>query len=157
LAEDIISREDINEAEKILLPKLELLSKVDRETIYFEGLYKIEEEMNKIPKNNRIVVFIDNLDRCSPKTALEVFESTKVFLDLEGFVFIIGLSYDTLIKLISEQYKQIGIGIKGEEYIRKIIQIYINIPKWKSEDISKLIGNLSEKLDPQYKHIFTES
>ena len=40
--------------------------------------------MEKIVRttNKRILVFIDDLDRCSPKTTLEVFESIKAFLDI---------------------------------------------------------------------------
>ncbi|HKG88681.1 MAG TPA: P-loop NTPase fold protein [Nitrososphaeraceae archaeon] len=67
------------------------MSKVDKDTIYFDGLNTIEQEMYKVlsevnGKNIRIVVFIDDLDRCSPKTTLEVFESIKVFLGMKGFV-----------------------------------------------------------------------
>src|SRR4051794_38472052 len=35
-------------------------------------------------KGRRVVVFIDDLDRCLPMSALEVLESMKLFFDLEG-------------------------------------------------------------------------
>ena len=38
----------------------------------------------------RVVVFIDDLDRCLPANALEVLESMKLFFDMEGFVFVTG-------------------------------------------------------------------
>ena len=38
----------------------------------------------------RIVVFIDDLDRCMPQNALALLESMKLFFDLEGFVFVAG-------------------------------------------------------------------
>jgi hypothetical protein len=91
----LVPKESLDELEKNLLPMMELLSQVDKDTIYFDGLNKIEEEMKKTIGNNsknRIVIFIDDLDRCSPKTALEVFESIKVFLGMEGFIYIVGLS-----------------------------------------------------------------
>ena len=53
------------ELEKKLLPKMDLLSKVDKDTIYFDGIDKIEKEMRKVTETNRIVVFVDDLDRCS--------------------------------------------------------------------------------------------
>jgi len=81
---------------------MDILSTVDKDTIYFDGVEKIENEMKKVLKNNRIVVFVDDLDRCSPDKAREGFESIKVFLDIEGFVFIIGLSPEVIKKLISE-------------------------------------------------------
>ena len=39
----------------------------------------------------RVVFFVDDLDRCLPMSALEVLESMKLFFDLEGFVFVVGL------------------------------------------------------------------
>ena len=58
---------------------------------YSQGLIEIGNAMKKIRNdkssgNFRIVIFIDDLDRCSPKKALEVFESIKVLLDIEGFI-----------------------------------------------------------------------
>jgi predicted KAP-like P-loop ATPase len=55
------------------------------------------EKISEANSNNRIIIFIDDLDRCSPKTTLEVFESIKVFLGLEGFIYIVGLSHETIL------------------------------------------------------------
>ncbi len=140
----VVTEKGLEELERKLLPKMELLSEVEKNTVYFDGLSKIEEEMKKLSKKHRIVVFIDDLDRCNSKKALEVFESTKIFLDLQGFVFVIGLNYDTLSKLIKEEHKQIG--IRGEEYIRKLVQIPVNLPRWNSDDIYSLIEKISSKL-----------
>jgi KAP family P-loop domain len=128
--------------------KADLLAEVEKDTIYYDGLRKIEEEMKRIRNGNehrRAVVFIDDLDRCSPTKALEVFESIKVFLDIEGFVFVIGLSHETIAKLITAEYEKSG--IKGEEYIRKIIQIPIVVPEWDTSDLEILIDKLKSELD----------
>ena len=101
-----MTNEGWNEMERKLFPQMDLLSKVDKDTIYFEGLQKIKEEMRKISHTHRIVIFIDDLDRCNAKKALEVFESTKAFLDIEGFIFIIGLSIDALYKIITRRPKE---------------------------------------------------
>jgi predicted KAP-like P-loop ATPase len=128
--------------------KADLIAKVEKDTIYYDGLKKIEEEMKRIRKGNeqrRVVVFIDDLDRCSPTKALEVFESIKVFLDIEGFVFVIGLSHETIAKLITAEYEKSG--IRGEEYIRKIIQIPIVVPEWNTSDLEVLVDRLKSQLD----------
>lgn len=153
-----VSRESIDELEKNFRPKVELLSKVDKETIYFDGIHKIEQEMEKISNNNsrnRIVVFIDDLDRCSPTTALEVFESIKVFLGMEGFIYIVGLSINTISKLIDVAYKD---QVKGEAYIRKIIQLPITIPEWNDISvITNLVHNLSTRLDEKYRNLVDQN
>jgi SpoVK/Ycf46/Vps4 family AAA+-type ATPase len=122
---------------------------LEKRSIYFEGINEIRKEMQKIrqienSKDFRVVVFIDDLDRCSSKKALEVLESIKVFLDIEGFVYVVGLSHKTVIKLITQAYSQTG--VKGEDYIKKIIQIPIRIPKWTPDAIVDL---METKLLPQ--------
>jgi len=130
-----------------LIPKIELLTEVnEKDTIYFDGLDNIEEEIIAIREKGqpiRIVVFIDDLDRCSPKKALEVFESVKVFLGVDGFIYIIGLSYETISKLITAEYGKSD--IKGDQYIKKIIQIPITLPEWSHDDVSKLINDFIKR------------
>lgn len=41
--------------------------------------------------NRLLVVFVDDLDRCSPTNVFQVFEAIKLYLDAPGFVFVIGL------------------------------------------------------------------
>jgi predicted KAP-like P-loop ATPase len=139
--------------------KLELLAEVDRNTLYFDGIEDIKKEIQKLRENNStfsIVVFVDDLDRCSPERALAVFESVKVFLDIEGFIFVIGLSITTIARLIEKKYKDTG--IKGEDYIRKIIQIPIFLPTWKPSDIVGIVDNLirNNRVDPAYADFFKE-
>jgi len=88
VAAKFIGDNGVEEFKETLLPQMDLLAEVDRDTIYFDGIYKIEREMRKIIDkypSSRVVVFIDDLDRCSPKKALEVLESVKVFLGIDGF------------------------------------------------------------------------
>jgi hypothetical protein len=159
----LMTEKGFDELEKNLKDKFDQAEEFDRDAIYFEGIKKIEEKMidilgNKLHRNSRIVVFIDDLDRCSPEKALEVFESVKVFLDIKGFIFILGLSRETLDKLIVAKYEKMGLtGISGEEYIRKIIQIEIQIGKWKNESIGDLIDKISGDLDGKYRNAIENS
>ena len=118
-----------------------------------QGIEIINELMTQLeldlPNKLKLVVFIDDLDRCSPKKALEIFESMKVLLDLEGIVYVIGISHETIGKLISAAYKDAE--IKGKDYIRKIIQVPIQTPIWNKKDIKEIIQkNLASKLDEKH-------
>jgi tetratricopeptide (TPR) repeat protein len=162
----VLTEKEVDEFEKKLSPKMEFLAEVDKDTIYFDGILKIEKEMNKIlrdSENGRIVVFIDDLDRCSPRTVLEVFESIKVFLGLGGFVYVIGLSEQTINKFISAEYVRSGITdqeyvtIFAKQYTGKIIQIPIRIPEWNTGDIESLIEDLSKRLETDYSQIIAQN
>lgn len=147
----VMSAKGWGKLEKGLSEKTEFLNKLDKDTIYFDGLSEIKkqiQEIRNVDPDYRIVVFIDDLDRCSPKKALEVLESVKVFLDIEGFVYVIGLSIKTVASLITHDYK--ATGIKGEDYIKKIIQIPFRIPSWNKVDIREMIPELSKNLTTPY-------
>jgi hypothetical protein len=81
--------------------------------------------------DRRIVVFVDDLDRCLPESALQVLESMKLFFDLPGFVFVVGLDQDVVEYVIDAKYarpttegdKGAGSRITGAEYIKKIFQL----------------------------------
>ncbi len=167
VASKYIGEKGVEEFKTKLLPKMEFLSELDKDTIYFDAINRIENEMHRILKENpstRVVVFIDDLDRCSPKKALEVFESVKVFLDIDGFIFIMGLSHETIAKLIEAEYKTTE--IIGEEYIRKIIQIPFLLPNWNQSDTTDIISNLLNRsrnyetrsqLDETYSEIIKDN
>ena len=63
----------------------------DGNSIYYHVTDFLENALQDLRKNDkdyRLVIFIDDLDRCSPEKALEVLESIKSFFDIEGIVFI---------------------------------------------------------------------
>ena len=157
VASQIMSGKTIEELEKNILLKNRFLNSLEKDTIYFDGIKKIEAAMKEIRQGDdksRVVVFIDDLDRCSPAKALEIFESVKVFLDLEGFMYVIGLSHETISKVISASYKESG--IEGDKYIRKIIQVPITLPEWNDEDVNALAEKLSKSLDEPYSSLVKE-
>ena len=161
LALQVITEKGVNEFEDNFTKKAQFLNCVEKDTIYFDGLDAISkqiEEIRRAPQNKgyRIVVFVDDLDRCSPKKALEVLESIKVFLDIEGFIYVLGISYKTINRLITYAYKEVG--VEGSEYIKKIIQIPIKLPLWEDTDLSKLISEkLTVNLKPEYAKLLSQN
>ena len=82
----------------------------DVNAIYYHVTDFLEKALYKLrdpDKDHRIVVFIDDLDRCLPERALEVLESIKSFFDIEGIVYVIGMNYDSISRLIGEKYELI--------------------------------------------------
>jgi len=140
--------------------KINYLNKLYQDSIYFDGLKKIKQQMDLIRKSAgndyRVIIFIDDLDRCSPKKALEVLEAVKLFLSMEGFIFVLGLSHKTVTNLITQAYK--ATGVKGEDYIKKIIQIPIKIPTWSQESIVDLVLNkIKQNLHEEYTNFLCEN
>lgn len=161
LALQIMTEKGVEKFEDSFTEKAIFLNSIERDTIYFDGLRAISEQMKKIrhAKQNegyRVVVFVDDLDRCSPKKALEVLESIKVFLDIEGFIYVLGISHKTIDRLITFAYNEVG--VQGSDYIKKIIQIPIKLPLWENDDLTKLISEkLSVNLKPEYSKLLSKN
>ncbi|MGI0040866.1 MAG: KAP family P-loop NTPase fold protein, partial [Nitrosopumilaceae archaeon] len=86
LIQEIVSKGGFDN-ENELEEKINHLNELYRDSIYFDGLKKIKSQMEQIRKSSgkdsRVVIFIDDLDRCSPDKALEILESIKLFLGME--------------------------------------------------------------------------
>jgi hypothetical protein len=100
---------------------------------------QLEKEMEKwvsgnpaVPAGRLLVVFIDDLDRCSPTNVLQIFEAIKLYLNTLGFVFVIG--YDkTIVSEAVMKRKGFSAAVTGTDYLEKIIQVSYRMPR-PSED-----------------------
>jgi CheY-like chemotaxis protein len=93
---------------------------------------------------SHVVVFIDDLDRCSPANVLRVFEAIKVYLDAPGFIFVVG--YDEAI--VSDgirSEKDFTEAVTGRDYIEKIVQIVFRIPHPDDVAVGKLVEGYLEE------------
>jgi ABC-type phosphonate transport system ATPase subunit len=121
--------------------------------------------------DRRIVVFVDDLDRCLPEGALEVLESMKLFFDLPGFVFVVGLDQTVVEHVIDMKYSteatrrdanQDGAAqtetsqITGADYIKKIFQLPYTLTPIARAELSGLLSSIyqeSELPDEQEREI----
>ena len=94
------------------------------------------EELLKDSKITKLVVFIDELDRCSPDTIIETLEAMRLFVFTGNTAFIIGaderhISYSVERRFAEIKGNQISI---GKEYLEKLIQYPIRIPRLNTND-----------------------
>jgi CheY-like chemotaxis protein len=85
----------------------------------------MEDWIGKRPEagpGRMLVVFVDDLDRCSPENVFQVFEAMKLYLDASGFVFIVGYDRNIISDAILHE-KKYGEATKSQDYIEKIVQI----------------------------------
>jgi len=74
----------------------------------------------------RLVVFIDDLDRCTPEKIPEVLEAIKLFTTTPRCVYVIGLDHEIVRRGIQTRYE---FGPEAAaEYLEKIVQIPFHLP-----------------------------
>ena len=105
----------------------------------------VKDELERINKNEtknlKLVIFVDDLDRCTPERALEILESIKTFFDIEGIIFVIGINPSTIDPIIKTKYGKDS-KIDGMKYLQKIVQLPYTIPLWNPPRLSDTITNM---------------
>lgn len=139
----------------------ELLNKYKTEENTREEIKNFQCEFAKLINDSKIdqlVVFIDELDRCTPDTILEVFEAMRLFLFAKGTSFIIGADERLIQYSIKTKYKEIpenNLDI-GKEYLEKVIQYPITIPQLTPSEVNQYIFCLLIQPPSTEKDVFNE-
>lgn len=101
-------------------------------------------------KKSKLIVFIDDLDRCPPERIIKMIDAMMLLLSNPNFPCLSYITIDPkiLIGAIESHYDSMGnYDIKGFEYIDKLIQIpfYIPyLPPYKNNLISKFQTNIAK-------------
>lgn len=88
----------------------------------------ILKEQNK----EKLVIFIDNLDRCLPDTVVNLLEDISSFLSIRDVscIYVLVMDKINVIKAINNRYKDFD----GRQYLEKIVQIPLKMPSSERED-----------------------
>lgn len=77
-----------------------------------------------IENTNKIVIFIDELDRCNPIFAVKLLERVKYFFDNDRFIFVFSTNLTELQHTIKKFY---GEGIDGYSYLDKFFDLQFSL------------------------------
>ncbi|MGB6327479.1 MAG: P-loop NTPase fold protein [Halarcobacter sp.] len=111
----------------------------------FELLKGLEKILNE--ENFKIIIFIDDLDKCLAKNAVKLLESINLILDLKGLSFVIAANRDTIEDFLENRRKSKYSESNeetGKVYLDKMVQLPFYIPT-NNGKISNLIDNIYSK------------
>jgi hypothetical protein len=101
------------------------------------------EQMLKDTDIEKLIILIDDLDRCSPERVIENLEAIKLFLSVSGTAFIIGADPRIVEHAIRLRYAEHAVAEDESEeakrlvkdYLEKVIQIPYRLPRLSSTEI----------------------
>lgn len=113
--------------------KLDKISKSEASNIYEEyskfreALNNFKNELKNVQKhyNQKIVIFIDELDRCKPDFAIKTLEFVKHIFDIDNYVFIFSLDKSQLSKSMETIYGQ---KMNTHGYLNRFFDYTSNMP-----------------------------
>ena len=89
-------------------------------------------------RERTIVVFIDDLDRCSPEVIMTVCSAIKQYLSIPGLVFVLGCDQNVI--EAATQPGHSSQAAAGRRYLEKIIQASYSIPVPTDAEVSALLA-----------------
>ena len=73
----------------------------------------------------KLLVFVDELDRCRPDYCVQILERLKHFFDVPGVVFVLACDPDYLVSAVRAVY---GASFDAENYLRRFIEFEVRMP-----------------------------
>ena len=122
----LINAEKIAEAvsdigESLIMKKIEAYQ--EEKKAIGELRVSLKESANEA-KGGKIVVFVDELDRCKPSYAIDFLERVKHFFEVEGFIFVLSIDEYQLLQSIKVNYGQ---SFDSEKYLRRFIDFKFSL------------------------------
>lgn len=91
-----------------------------------------------VGEQGRVIVFVDDLDRCAPDKIAEVFEAVKMFVGTKRTITVIGVDYGVVCKAVKRKYEMSDVG-DAVEYLEKLFQVPFHLPPLQPEQIEEFI------------------
>ena len=111
--------------------------RLDSHTKDVEMIQSFKATLSEIPskiknnKSNRLVIIVDELDRCKPSFSVELLEKIKHIFLVQNVVFVLVMHKEQLEEAIKCIY---GNNIDAHTYLQKFISIETSIPKRTNSD-----------------------
>jgi hypothetical protein len=83
---------------------------------------------SELDARNRVVIFIDDLDRIPPLEALQLLEAVKNFLESAGCVYVLAVDYEVVQQGMAEKLGRAVQKTSGKAFYDKIIQLPFVMP-----------------------------
>jgi hypothetical protein len=112
---------------------------------------------DELPRVRRVVLYIDDLDRCPARRVVEVLEAIHLLLAVDLFVVVVAVDPRWLLHAIGTRYRDMfGAGPAGAgepaddedrrldpaQYLEKIFQVVLTLPPLDTDGYRKLLGTL---------------
>jgi hypothetical protein len=120
----------------------------------WSGAY--EQLFSQILENtdaDKVLISVDNLDRCESETVYDVLVSLKTFLEKDQCIYIIPCDDQALqshIKSIDERGEYFETQVNEREFLRKFFQTHIRIPEFIPEDIEEYAESQNQQLAEEF-------
>lgn len=109
-----------------------------------------EELVKMLPGLERVIVLVDDLDRCLPGAVMATLESIKLFLSVPKMIFVLAADQEMVRDAIAANLSSTSRSERfAGRYLEKIVQLPVSLPRLTQNEAEAYIGLLlAEKRQP---------
>ena len=115
-----------------------------------ESLQLLVSEIKSLPSNpyNRVVVYVDDLDRIKPEDAVSILELLKNIFNIRDCIFVLAIDYKVVVKGLEKKFGKRTDANEWEfrAFFDKIIQLPFTMPL-ANYDIGNYVTSLLQEID----------
>jgi len=114
---------------------------------------EFESVVADAPANKKLVIVIDNLDRCQPENVYTMLSDIKTFMGKakHSIVFVVPIDDEALIHQLFDKNDNTNTHQQKEEFLRKLFNTVIRIRPYKEMDMRAFAQQLSENNHLHFK------
>lgn len=90
----------------------------------------------------KVVLLVDDLDRCLPAAAVATLEAIKLFLSVEKMAFVLAADEDLVRASIDKHLGGLANGEFASRYTEKIVQLPVSLPRLSQQDAEAFVALL---------------
>ena len=128
---------------------IEQMERTIERTSFYTNLKDFNNSYNELLNNyynvtgKKVLVFIDDLDRCAPENVLDLLSGIKhFFINSDKIVYFCGIDKTAVSRAIDLKYNQI---VKSEDYLEKVFDVTFNMPE--IQNIDKLLVDFISRIN----------
>ena len=135
---DELTRHIASLAVDVLLRKTIGLSKKDVEAHFssrYDATESIKRTLERVMGETRMVILIDDLDRCLADNVLNLLEAIKMFLNIKNLIIVMAIDITKIERAWELRYGARAEKIEGREHVEKMFQLKLALPPKSREDM----------------------
>jgi len=124
---------------------------------FIDDIPTIKTKLGDLTQDGRLIVFVDDLDRCHIDNVLDMLEAIKMFLTAENVLFVMAVDMRKIERAWKLRYNTDDASIEGLEHIEKIFPLKLSLPPKSSEEIQKYVKVMCSSLSETEQNIIVNS
>jgi cytosine/adenosine deaminase-related metal-dependent hydrolase len=116
-----------------------------------------------LPRVERIILYIDDLDRCEPGRVVEVLQAVHLLMALPLFIVVVAVDPWWLLRSLRQRYRSILAPTTGQagtaseellatprQYLEKVFQIAFTLPAMTDKGFARLVASFAPRTQPAH-------